>query len=97
MTGDPARVPAPRQASSGVLQRAGRTVYTGQARADPVMSLAVRMRPTCRRAIDVDEVAAVLEASGINDGVATREYGHTSVFALAAAVLEHTPPRDPAT
>jgi hypothetical protein len=54
---------------------------------DPMTALVERMRPVCARAVDADEVAAVLEANGINDRVAARDYDVTSVFSLAAAVL----------
>jgi hypothetical protein len=37
-------------------------------------------------AADTDEVAAILESTGINDRVAGRDYGHSSVFTLAAQV-----------
>jgi hypothetical protein len=42
------------------------------------------MAPICRSAVDTGEVAAYLEASGVNDRVAARDYGVTSVFSLAA-------------
>jgi hypothetical protein len=45
------------------------------------------MRRACLAAVDVDEVAALLEASGINDRVAAREYGAPSVFVLASRVV----------
>jgi hypothetical protein len=57
---------------------------------DPIAGLAAEMADVCTRAVDVDEVAAVLEASGINDRLATRDYDMPSVFALAAAVLAHS-------
>src|SRR5690349_6552663 len=47
-------------------------------------SLEQRMAPICRSAVDTGEVAAYLEASGVNDRVAERDYGVTSVFTLAA-------------
>ncbi|GIJ47672.1 hypothetical protein Val02_45580 [Virgisporangium aliadipatigenens] len=43
-----------------------------------------RLTELVRAAVDVDEVAAHLEAGGINDRIALREYGEESVFALAA-------------
>src|SRR5262245_6029139 len=46
--------------------------------------LEVRMAPICRAAVDTGEVAAYLEAAGLNDRVAARDYGVTSVFSLAA-------------
>jgi hypothetical protein len=63
------------------------TVFIGRAATDPVTALAVRMGPECRAAVDVDEVAALLEASGVNDRLAVREYGTPTVFALATLVL----------
>jgi hypothetical protein len=47
-------------------------------------SLEQRMAPVCRSAVDTGEVAAYLEANGVNDRVAERDYGVTSVFSLAA-------------
>jgi hypothetical protein len=61
--------------------------FIGRAKADPVNALAIRMRAACLAAVDVDEVAAILEASGINDRVAVREYGASSVFVLAGRVI----------
>ena len=58
--------------------------------ADPLAELADRMQPICARAVDADEVAALLEASGINDRVARQDFAVTSVFALAAALLNRT-------
>jgi hypothetical protein len=54
---------------------------------DLMADLVHRMRPVCARAVDDDEIAAVLEANGINDRVAWRDFEVTSVFTLAAAVL----------
>ncbi len=51
---------------------------------DLYSSLEERMAPICRSAVDTGEVAAYLEASGVNDRVAERDYGVTSVFSLAA-------------
>src|SRR5690349_20748820 len=51
---------------------------------DLYSSLEERMAPICRSAVDTGEVAAYLEASGVNDRVAARDYGVTSVFSLAA-------------
>jgi hypothetical protein len=39
--------------------------------------------------VDVDELVAALEATGINDDVAARRYGAPSVFALGEEVLGH--------
>jgi hypothetical protein len=69
--------------------------------ADPVAALAARMRDACATAVDVDEVAAILEASGINDRIAAAEYGAPTVFALAQHVVARThadgpPPVEPA-
>jgi hypothetical protein len=51
---------------------------------DPFRSLEERMSTVCRLAVDPDEVAAYLEANGVNDGIAARVYGETSVFSLAS-------------
>ncbi|GAA0709393.1 hypothetical protein Drose_03285 [Dactylosporangium roseum] len=62
----------------------------GRVAADPVAALADRMRDDCVGAVDVDEIAAILEANGINDRVAHRDFGESSVFALAGRVVAHT-------
>jgi len=46
--------------------------------------LEVQMAPICRSSVDTGEVAAHLEAAGVNDRIAARDYGVTSVFSLAA-------------
>lgn len=51
---------------------------------DQYGDLEVQMAPICRSAVDTGEVAAYLEAAGLNDRVAARDYGVTSVFSLAA-------------
>ena len=51
---------------------------------DPYGDLEVQMAPICRSAVDTGEVAAHLEAAGVNDRIAARDYGVTSVFSLAA-------------
>lgn len=61
--------------------------FVGRVPTDPVAALARRMQRACIDAVDVDEVAAILEANGINDRVAEREYGVPSVFALASRVV----------
>lgn len=78
----PMRLPALSGLGTGVPLR-----FVGRARADPVTALASRMRAACAAAVDVDEIAALLEAGGINDRVAARDYGQSSVFTLAALVL----------
>jgi hypothetical protein len=50
-------------------------------------ALADRTRDAAGWAADTDEVAALLESSGVNDSVAGRAYGYPSVFALARDVL----------
>jgi hypothetical protein len=57
---------------------------------EQVAALAAQLVGVCAGAVDVDEVAAVLEARGINDRVAEGDYGVPSVFALAAAVVAHS-------
>jgi hypothetical protein len=82
-------VPAQRRPISA-LDPAASAVFIGRAAADPVIALAARMRYACATAVDVDEVAAILEANGINDRVAAREYGVPTVFALATRVIART-------
>jgi hypothetical protein len=54
-----------------------------------VAELARRMGPACLDIVDVDELVAAIEATGVNDRVAQRTYGQPTVFALADAVLTH--------
>jgi hypothetical protein len=61
---------------------------TQRAGGESIHQLAERMRPVVAIAVDADEVAAVLEASGINDRVARNEYDVTSVFSLASLLLQ---------
>ncbi|MBB5872884.1 hypothetical protein F4553_006318 [Allocatelliglobosispora scoriae] len=59
--------------------------------------LARQMQARLGWAADTDEVAAILESTGINDRVADRDYGHSSVFALARQVLATIGQPDPPT
>jgi hypothetical protein len=63
------------------------TVSTMSITQELYASLEDRMAPICRSAVDTGEVAAYLEANGVNDRVAVRDYGATSVFSLAARLL----------
>ena len=79
-----------RRARLSALDRGESLRFVGRVPTDPVAALADRMRDDCVGAVDVDEVAAILEANGINDRVADREYGVPSVFALAGRVVART-------
>jgi hypothetical protein len=57
---------------------------------DPVEYLTMRMTGLCADAVDTLEVAAALEADGINDEGA-RGYGYDDVFALAQDLFDRTP------
>jgi hypothetical protein len=90
MSGDFAlTVPAQRR-PIGAVDPASSVRFVGRAPTDPAAVLAARMRLDCVAAVDVDEVAAILEANGINDRVAAREYGAPTVFALANRVVAST-------
>ncbi|GAA3448527.1 hypothetical protein [Dactylosporangium matsuzakiense] len=80
-------VPAQRRARPSELDRTEPLRYVGRVATDPVAALADKMRDDCLDAVDIDEIAAILEANGINDRVADREYGSPSVFALAGRVV----------
>jgi hypothetical protein len=56
-------------------------------------ALAARMRPVCVEAVDVMEIAAVLESDGITDAMADRRYGSPNVFELAERLRANTPRR----
>jgi hypothetical protein len=60
---------------------------------DPVAALAEEFAPVCAAAVDADEVAVALEASGMGDRVALDSYGRRSVFALAEDLLARVPRR----
>ncbi|MCP2257891.1 hypothetical protein LX15_001577 [Streptoalloteichus tenebrarius] len=60
---------------------------------DPVLRLAAEMESVCANAVDVLEIAAALEAQGVNDRAARRRYGVADVFALAELLHELVPPR----
>ncbi|WP_433055999.1 hypothetical protein [Dactylosporangium sp. CS-033363] len=83
-------VPAQRRARPSELDRPEPLRYVGRVATDPVAALADKMRDDCLAAVDIDEIAAILEANGINDRVADREYGEKSVFALAGRVVART-------
>jgi hypothetical protein len=83
-------VPAQRRARPSELDRPESLRYVGRVATDPVAALADKMHDDCLGAVDIDEIAAILEANGINDRVADREYGAPSVFALAGRVVART-------
>ena len=58
---------------------------------DAVAALAQEFAPVCAAAVDADEVAVALEASGMGDRIALDSYGRRSVFALAEDLLDHVP------
>ena len=49
--------------------------------------LAEEVQSVCRQPVDVLQVAALLETSGITDHSAMQRYGHASVFDLAESVM----------
>src|SRR5690606_4570668 len=55
---------------------------------DPAEVLADRFRSLAARAVDVLQIAAALESSGITDRVARVQYGYADVFELAQAVRD---------
>src|SRR5690606_14969559 len=57
---------------------------------DPAEVLADRFRSVAARAVDVLQIAAALESSGITDRVARVQYGYADVFELAQAVRDRT-------
>lgn len=54
--------------------------------ADPLDELTARIGPLATQAVDGLQVAALLEADGVNDRAAQVQYGFADVFALADAV-----------
>jgi hypothetical protein len=65
--------------------------YGDQGHGERVDRLVGRLSATDTAPVEVDEVAALLEATGITDQVATREYRQPGLFALAAVVLHRLP------
>lgn len=49
----------------------------------------------CAHATQAEEIAAALEANGMNDDIARERYGLADVFACAEALFSHLPYRDP--
>ncbi len=60
---------------------------------DPIAPLAKRTEALCAGAVDTFEVAAGLEAEGINDAAAVALYGQPDVFALAEELYRRSPRR----
>jgi hypothetical protein len=58
---------------------------------DPVDRLAEEFATVCATALDADEVAVALEASGLGDRIALDSYGQRDVFALAEDLLARAP------
>src|SRR5919198_5253680 len=72
-------------------RRSGPDGRPGHFGGDPVAELAEHFAAICRQAVDADEIAASLEASGIGDRVAAARYGYPDVFALAAELQRRVP------
>ncbi|MDH6575539.1 hypothetical protein [Kitasatospora sp. MAP5-34] len=70
------------------------TERPGSPPADPVRELMEQHRALCERAVDVLEIAAGLEDSGIGPAEAAR-YRHVDVFALAEELYARVPRRPP--
>ncbi len=60
---------------------------------DEIDALAQRTDALCSAAVDPWEIAAGLEAEGINDALAVSTYGRTDVFALAEELYKRVPRR----
>lgn len=58
---------------------------------DPINVLSRRLGSVTTTALDSYEIAAAIEARGINDDMARREYGRKDVFDLAAAIYRRAP------
>ncbi|GAB1644437.1 hypothetical protein [Krasilnikovia sp. MM14-A1259] len=58
----------------------------------PPVDLAAWISPVCASAVDLYEVAAVLEAGGINDVTARERHGARDVFDLAGRLFRQVPP-----
>ena len=70
------------------------TIPTSERRSnDPIDQLSRRLELSCINAVDAQQIAARLEASGINDQVAQDRYGFPDVFALAEELYYRVPLR----
>jgi hypothetical protein len=54
------------------------------------------LHQVCAHATQPEEIAAALEAGGLNDDIARERYGLNDVFACAEALFSHLPYREPA-
>lgn len=61
-----------------------------------LLALGRELGQACAHATQAEEIAAALEASGVNDDVARDRYGQPSVFACAQALFGALPYREPA-
>jgi hypothetical protein len=61
--------------------------------ADPINRLSRRVDGACRRALDAHEIAASLEAEGLNDRLAQERFAHPDVFSLATEIHQRVPLR----
>lgn len=69
----------------------------GGARPGPSLAgLGRELRQVCAHATQPEEIAAALEAHGLNDDIARERYGLRDVFACAEALFLHLPYRHPA-
>ena len=62
---------------------------------DAVDALSREMNDACTRAVSHHQIAALLEAEGLNDRIVRERYARPSVFALAAELYERVPLRSP--
>ncbi len=58
---------------------------------DPINALGRRLGAVTTSALDPNEIAAAIEARGVNDEMARREYDCDDVFALASAIYHRAP------
>ena len=88
------RIVAPRRTS----ENGPVTSYDGPERRsiDPLAALSREHDQLCVEATDPWEIAAGLEAAGVDDRRARREYGVASVFDLAVELFLNVPRRPPA-
>ena len=60
---------------------------------EPMNRLSRRVDGACRRALDAHEIAASLEAEGLNDRIAQERFAHPDIFSLADELHQRVPPQ----
>lgn len=83
-------------ADSGLALGLGRRSQPGSSLAGPSLAgLGRELHQVCAHATQPEEIAAALEAHGLNDDIARERYGLSDVFSCAEALFSYLPYRQP--